>query len=144
MQNLLLALGLSCPVKVVLGLEQVARPEFSGCPRSRVIKVEVVARCFHKITFSAKCSTSDNQHTIFDIFKQLHEAKSSGDGSEGPIFNCKILKQKFAILQGCPAHLKARYRHALTTALEAVHTTVQQNDLTKEERRVRKCASEKF
>ena len=36
----------------------------------------------------------------------------------------EIFKQRFAILQGCPANLKARYRHALTTALEAVHTTM--------------------
>ena len=44
----------------------------------------------------------------------------------------EVFKQRFAILQGCPAHLKARYRHALTTALEAVHTAVQQNDVAKE------------
>ena len=43
----------------------------------------------------------------------------------------EVFKQRFAILQGCPAHLKARYRHALTTALEAVHTAVQQNDVAK-------------
>ena len=29
-------------------------------------------------------------------------------------------------------HLKARYRHALTSALEAVHTAVQRHDLAKE------------
>ena len=44
----------------------------------------------------------------------------------------EVFKQRFAILQGCPAPLKAIYRHALTTALEAVHTAVQQNDVAKE------------
>ena len=28
---------------------------------------------------------------------------------------------RFRVLQSCPAHLKAKYRVALTTALEAVH-----------------------
>ena len=42
----------------------------------------------------------------------------------------EIFKQRFAILQGCPAHLKARYR--LTTVLEAVHTAVLLSDLAKE------------
>ena len=41
-------------------------------------------------------------------------------------------KQRFAILQGCPVHLKARHWHALTTALEAVHAAVQQHDVAKE------------
>ena len=36
------------------------------------------------------------------------------------------------MLQSCPAHLRAKYRVALTTALEAVHEAAQRRDPVKE------------
>ena len=41
---------------------------------------------------------------------------------------------RFRVLQSCPAHLKAKYRVALTTALEAVHEAAQRRDPVKEVR----------
>ena len=43
----------------------------------------------------------------------------------------EVFKQRFAILQGCPT-FEGEVPARPTTALEAVHTTVQQNDVAKE------------
>ena len=39
---------------------------------------------------------------------------------------------RFRVLQSCPGHLRAKYRVALTTALEAVHEAAQRRDPVKE------------
>ena len=41
---------------------------------------------------------------------------------------------RFRVLQSCPVHLKAKYRVALKTALEAVHEAAQRRDPVKEVR----------
>ena len=41
---------------------------------------------------------------------------------------------RFRVLQSCPAHLKAKHRVALTTALEAVREAAQRRDPVKEVR----------
>ena len=46
----------------------------------------------------------------------------------------EMFQMRFRVLQSCPAHLKAKYRVALTTALEAVHEAAQRRDPVKEVR----------
>ena len=46
----------------------------------------------------------------------------------------EIFQMRFRVLQSCPAHLKAKYRVALTIALEAVHEAAQRRDPVKEVR----------
>ena len=46
----------------------------------------------------------------------------------------EIFQMRFRVLQSCPAHLKAKYRVALTTALEAIREAAQLRDPVKEVR----------
>ena len=46
----------------------------------------------------------------------------------------EIFQMRFRVLQSCPAHLKAKYRSALSAALEAVHEAAQRRDPVKEVR----------